>query len=102
MADGPPPRHRPPALRAMPDALPTDAELVARSLEEPEHFAALFDRHATAVPRCLGSGVGDLADGLLSGTFLVASRSRAAYRAEHVDVRHWLFGIATNLVHGHG
>src|SRR5215218_6179847 len=101
MADGPPPRDRPPALRAMPDALPTDAELVARSLEEPEQFAALFDRHATAVHRYLGRRVGDLADDLLSETFLVAFRRRAAYRAEHVDVRPWLFGVATNLVHGH-
>jgi len=85
----------------MPDALPTDAELVQRSLEQPEHFAALFDRHAAAVHRYLGRRVGDLADDLLSETFLVAFRRRAAYRAEHVDVRPWLFGIATNLVHGH-
>jgi RNA polymerase sigma-70 factor (ECF subfamily) len=81
--------------------MPTDAELVARSLQDPEHFAALFDRHATAVHRYLGRRVGDLADDLLSETFLVAFRRRATYRAEHVDVRPWLFGIATNLVHGH-
>jgi RNA polymerase sigma-70 factor (ECF subfamily) len=84
----------------MPDALPTDAELVVRSLEQPEHFAALFDRHAAAVHRYLGRRVGDLADDLLSETFLVAFRRRADYRAEHVDVRPWLLGIATNLVHG--
>jgi RNA polymerase sigma-70 factor (ECF subfamily) len=101
MADGPPSRDRPPTLRALPDALPTDAELVVRSLEEPEHFAALFDRHATAVHRYLGRRVGELADDLLSETFLVAFRRRAAYRPEHVDVRPWLLGIATNLVHGH-
>jgi RNA polymerase sigma-70 factor (ECF subfamily) len=101
MADGPPSRDRPPTLRALPSGLPTDAELVTRSLQEPEHFAALFDRHATAVHRYLGRRVGDLADDLLSETFLVAFRRRATYRAEHVDVRPWLFGIATNLVHGH-
>src|SRR5215218_10758147 len=86
----------------MPDALPTDAELVTRSLEEPEHFAALFDRHAAAVHRYLGRRVGDLADDLLSETFLIAFRRRAAYRPERVEVRPWLIGIATNLVHGHG
>ena len=101
MADGPPPRDRPVPLQALPAALPTDAELIARSLEQPEHFAALFDRHATAVHRYLGRRVGDLADDLLSETFLIAFRRRSAYRAEHVDVRPWLFGIATNLVHGH-
>jgi RNA polymerase sigma-70 factor (ECF subfamily) len=98
MSAGPPPE--PPRLRALADALPTDAELIARSVDDPEVFAALFDRHATAVHRYLGRRVGDLADDLLSETFLVAFRRRADYRAEHVEVRPWLIGIATNVVHG--
>ena len=73
---------------------------MARSTEEPEVFAALFDRHAAAVHRYLGRRVGELADDLLSETFLIAFRRRAAYRADHVEVRPWLMGIATNLVHG--
>jgi RNA polymerase sigma-70 factor (ECF subfamily) len=101
MADGPSSPDRRPSLHALPSALPTDAELVAASLGEPEEFAALFDRHATAVHRYLGRRVGQLADDLLSETFLIAFRRRAAYRAEHVDVRPWLLGIATNLVHAH-
>lgn len=88
-------------LRALPSALPTDAELVTRSLVDPEQFAGLFDRHAVAVHRYLGRRVGDLADDLLSETFLVAFRRRADYRPERLDVRPWLIGIATNLVHGH-
>jgi RNA polymerase sigma-70 factor (ECF subfamily) len=87
-------------LRALPDALPSDAELVRLSLTDPEQFAPLFDRHAAAVHRYLGRRVGELADDLLSETFLIAFRRRAAYRADHVDVRPWLLGIATNLVHG--
>ena len=51
--------------------------------------------------RYLGRRVGDLADDLLSETFLIAFRRRAAYRPEHVEVRPWLIGIATNVVHGH-
>jgi RNA polymerase sigma factor (sigma-70 family) len=98
MSAGPP---DPPQLRALPSALPTDSELIARSVDEPEAFASLFDRHATAVHRYLGRRVGDLADDLLSETFLIAFRRRAAYRADHVEVRPWLIGIATNLVHGH-
>lgn len=72
-----------------------------RSLDEPELFAGLFDRHAASVHRYLGRRVGDLADDLLSETFLIAFRRRAAYRAEHIEVRPWLMGIATNVVHGH-
>ncbi len=52
------------------------------------------------VHRYLGRRVGELADDLLSETFLVAFRRRADYRSEHLDVRPWLVGIATNLVHG--
>jgi RNA polymerase sigma factor (sigma-70 family) len=100
MSDGPPPRDRPP-LRAVPPAQPSDTELVTRSVAEPELFAGLFDRHAAAVHRYLGRRVGELADDLLSETFLIAFRRRAAYRAEHLEVRPWLMGIATNLVHGH-
>ena len=96
-----PPTPDPPFLRALPAARPTDTELIAGSTDEPELFAALFDRHATAVHRYLGRRVGDLADDLLSETFLIAFRRRAAYRAEHVEVRPWLMGIATNVVHGH-
>jgi RNA polymerase sigma factor (sigma-70 family) len=80
---------------------PTDADLIARSVLEPELFAELFDRHAAAVHRYLGRRVGDLADDLVSETFLIAFRRRGSWRAVHVDVRPWLFGIATNLVHGH-
>ncbi|RBY88828.1 RNA polymerase sigma factor [Blastococcus sp. TF02A-26] len=98
MSAGPPPE--PPRLHALPDAQPPDAELVARSVDDPEVFAALFDRHAAAVHRYLGRRVGDLADDLLSETFLVAFRRRADYRPQHVEVRPWLIGIATNLVHG--
>ena len=105
MADGPPSPDRSVPLHALPSALPsallTDGELIARSVHDPEQFAALFDRHAAAVHRYLGRRVGDLADDLLSETFLIAFRRRAAYRAEHVEVRPWLLGIATNVVHGH-
>jgi RNA polymerase sigma factor (sigma-70 family) len=100
MSDGPP-QPEPPLLRALPSAQPSDTELMSRSAEEPELFAGLFDRHAATVHRYLGRRVGDLADDLLSETFLIAFRRRAAYRPEHVEVRPWLIGIATNVVHGH-
>jgi RNA polymerase sigma factor (sigma-70 family) len=98
MSAGPP---DPPRLQALPNALPSDSELIIRSVDDPEVFASLFDRHAAAVHRYLGRRVGELADDLLSETFLIAFRRRAAYRPERVEVRPWLIGIATNLVHGH-
>ncbi|MGY1855685.1 RNA polymerase sigma factor [Modestobacter sp. SYSU DS0290] len=96
-----PPGPDPVPLRALPSALPTDAELVAGSVTDPAQFTALFDRHATAVHRYLGRRVGDLADDLLSETFLIAFRRRAAYPPQHVEVRPWLLGIATHVVQGH-
>jgi RNA polymerase sigma-70 factor (ECF subfamily) len=92
-----PPGARPPGRAPA----PSDGELVQRSLTDPQCFATLFDRHAAAVHRYLGRRVGELADDLLSETFLIAFRRRAAYRAVHVEVRPWLLGIATNVVHGH-
>ncbi|MGY1843342.1 RNA polymerase sigma factor [Modestobacter sp. SYSU DS0875] len=98
--------HRPPVpdpvpLRALPSSLPTDADLITRSVTDPGQFTALFDRHAAAVHRYLGRRVGDLADDLLSEVFLIAFRRRSAYRPEHLEVRPWLLGIATHVVHGH-
>ena len=75
MSAGPP---DPPRLRALPSALPSDSELVARSLDEPEVFASLFDRHAVGVHRYLGRRVGERADDLLSETFLIAFRRRVS------------------------
>jgi RNA polymerase sigma factor (sigma-70 family) len=96
-----PPPPEPPFLRALSSAQPSDTELIAGSAAEPELFAGLFDRHAVAVHRYLGRRVGDLADDLLSETFLIAFRRRSTYRPEHLEVRPWLMGIATNVVHGH-
>jgi RNA polymerase sigma factor (sigma-70 family) len=96
-----PPPPEPPFLRALPSAQPSDTELIAGSTADPELFAGLFDRHAVAVHRYLGRRVGDLADDLLSETFLIAFRRRSTYRPEHLEVRPWLMGIATNVVHGH-
>lgn len=71
------------------------------SCATPEVFAQIFDRHAEAVHRFLSRRVGDLADDLLSETFLTAFRRRGDYRPERLDVRPWLYGIASNLVGRH-
>ncbi len=50
--------------------LPTDADLVAASLQDPERFGLLFDRHALAVYRYVAYRArGDDVDDAVSETF---------------------------------
>ncbi len=83
------------------DEAVADADLVAASVGEPERFAPLFDRHAAAVHHYLARWIGPPADDLLAETFLIAFRQRAGYQPLRLDVRPWLFGIATNVLHRH-
>jgi RNA polymerase sigma-70 factor, ECF subfamily len=87
-------------LRTQPMQVADDV-LVRESIREPERFAPLFDRHAAAVHRYLARRIGEPADDLLAETFLVAFRRRASYRPLQLEVRPWLFGIATNVLHRH-
>ncbi|MDX3641607.1 RNA polymerase sigma factor [Streptomyces sp. MB09-02B] len=83
----------------------SDASVIARSRDEPEAFAALFDRHADAVHRYAARRLGgEVADDLVAETFTTAFQQRHRYdpaRGTGVDARPWLFGIATNLVGRH-
>lgn len=82
--------------------LETDAALIARSLDAPLVFGAVFDRHYDFVHRYLARRVGsDVADDLASETFTTAFRVRAGYDIAHADARPWLLGIATNFVRHH-
>ena len=82
--------------------VPDDSTLVRRSLTATEDFAAVFDRHASAVHRYVSRRVGAVvADDLTAETFLVAFRQRRRYDLSQPDARPWLYGIATNLLHRH-
>jgi RNA polymerase sigma factor (sigma-70 family) len=84
----------------MDHALPDDA-LIARSLEQPERFSAIFDRHHPLVHNYLRRRVGgSLADDLAAEVFARAFRDRSRYRPGAADARPWLLGIANNLVAG--
>ncbi|MHA5050005.1 RNA polymerase sigma factor [Streptomyces sp. SD15] len=76
-----------------------DAEVVARSLDEPERFASLYDRYAPDIHRYaarrLGTGA---ADDITAETFLIAFRTRARYDTDRPHARPWLYGIAGNLI----
>ncbi|GHG33914.1 MULTISPECIES: RNA polymerase sigma factor [Amycolatopsis] len=76
-----------------------DADVITASLEHPERFAVVFDRHAPHIHRYLARRLGgQAADDLMGETFLVAFGGRARYDPAFPSARPWLYGIATNLV----
>ena len=78
----------------------SDSATIAGSLERPEGFAEIFDRHYTAVHRYLARRVpGAQADDLASTTFVIAFERRRSFRPDSTSARPWLLGIATNLLH---
>ncbi|GAA2766491.1 RNA polymerase sigma factor [Streptomyces paradoxus] len=86
----------------MTDLAGGDAELIAASLEEPERFAALFDRHAPAIHQYVTRRLGrDAADDVTAETFLTAFRIRARFDPARAGVRPWLYGIAAKQIGRH-
>jgi RNA polymerase sigma-70 factor (ECF subfamily) len=76
-----------------------DADIVAQSLEQPELFALLYDRHAPDIHRYVARRLGaSAADDITADTFLVAFRIRSRYDRTRANARPWLYGIAGNLV----
>lgn len=79
-----------------------DAEVITRSLDDPEVFAELYDRHAAGLHRYVLRRLGDtLADDIVAETFLIAFRQRDQYDGGRREARPWLYGIAANLIGGH-
>jgi RNA polymerase sigma factor (sigma-70 family) len=77
----------------------SDASVLRRSIDQPDCFAVLFERHFARVYRYLRRRLGDeLATELAAETFLQAFRSRRQFSGTDTAVLSWLFGIATNLV----
>jgi RNA polymerase sigma-70 factor, ECF subfamily len=77
----------------------SDASVMRRSIDEPDCFALLFDRHFAQLHRYLRRRLGDkLAAELAAEAFLQAFRSRRRFAGEDASVLAWLYGIAANLV----
>ncbi|MFE1947208.1 RNA polymerase sigma factor [Streptomyces massasporeus] len=86
----------------MTDLAGGDAELIRASLQEPERFAALFDRHAPAIHQYVARRLGrDAADDVTAETFLTAFRIRARFDPVRAGVRPWLYGIAAKQIGRH-
>lgn len=80
----------------------TDSDAILRSREDPQAFAALYDKYSRAVHRYAATRAGEaVADDVMSQTFLVAFESRESFDHAWEDARPWLFGIATNLLRRH-
>jgi RNA polymerase sigma factor (sigma-70 family) len=87
--------------RTAPDDV-DDAAVIEGSVRDPERFAVIFDRHAPHIQRYLARRLGqEIADDLVSETFLIAFRKRSRYDLGRRDARPWLYGIASNLIGQH-
>ena len=80
----------------------TDADLIARSVAEPDLFTAVFDRHSAEILRYVYARLGpDLAEDVTAETFLAAFRCRSSYDGAWSDARPWLYGIAVRQIGRH-
>ena len=74
----------------------SDAELLV--LDDPDAFAALFDRHVGKILTWSSVRVGDYGPDLTAEVFALAWHSRKRFRDEHDgSALPWLYGIAHNV-----
>ncbi len=79
-----------------------DAAVIRLSWHEPEAFATLYDRHATALHRFVTRRLGGAcADDIVAECFLAAFGHRDKYDLSRADARPWLYGIAANVIGKH-
>src|SRR6187431_3370594 len=78
-----------------------DATIIARSGEDRELFATVFDRHFGCIHRFLSRRIGDQADDLAAEVFSIAFERRHRFRPVHESALPWLYGIASNLLARH-
>ena len=81
---------------------PSDAEVIGRSLDEPEAFGLIYDRHAATLLRFLGRRVGaGGAEGLVGELFRIAFEQRKRFDLSRTSALPWLYGIGSNLLLKH-
>ena len=80
----------------------TDAEIIQRSIRDPDAFREIFERHASTVHAYARKRIGMTAgEEILAETFLTAFEKRARFDLSYESARPWLLGIATNIIHHH-
>src|SRR2546422_11020878 len=81
---------------------PSDAEVIGRSLGEPEAFGLIYDRHAATLLRFLGRRAGaKVAEGLVGELFRIAFERRKTFEASRASALPWLYGIGSDLMLQH-
>ena len=81
---------------------PSDAEVIRRSLSEPEAFGSIYDLHAPALLRFLGRRAGArVAEGLVGEVFRIAFERRKTFDGSRASALPWLYGISVNLLLKH-
>src|SRR5262245_65787394 len=75
---------------------------MGRSLEEPEAFGLIYDRHAATLLRFLGRRAGpEVAEGLVGELFRIAFERRKTFDSSRASALPWLYGIGSNLLLKH-
>src|SRR5438128_11009395 len=83
-------------------SFPSVAEVIRRSLGEPEAFGLIYDRHAASLLRFLGRRAGaKVAEGLVGELFRIAFERRRTFDASRASALPWLYGIGSNLLLKH-
>ena len=81
---------------------PSDAEVIRRSLADPEAFGLIYDRRAATLLRFLGRRAGaKIAEGLLGEQFRIAFERRKTFDVARASALPWLYGIGSNLLAKH-
>ncbi len=77
----------------------SDAQLIARSVRDPEAFVAVFERHFDAVHRYARARArADYIDDIVADTFETAFRRRGDYDTGRPNALPWLLGITINQI----
>ena len=84
------------------ERIPSDAELLARSVQDASAFAALYERHGQPLRRYVVRRVGSEAgEDLAADVFVRAFRIRERYRPDRESALPWLFGVANHVIEDH-
>ena len=79
-----------------------DAELLRRSVDDPDLFEEIFERHYDSILRYGRQRVGhDVGEEIAARTMVIAFDRRASFDGRVRSARPWLYGIATNLIRHH-
>ena len=79
----------------------TDRDVIRASLDVPERFGEIFERHYLSLDSYCVRRLGGEGHDVSAATFVAAFHGRAGFDPARGDVRAWLYGIASNLARRH-